>query len=118
MTPVAMNDKSEHAQLVNPFYSPSTGDDGDKNYPFAQFKVRQLPFSMHSILSGGKPYFPNVSWEPLTEVHVEDRGLFADPSKKNLLGAATKVKHLTPVIGTELEGIDLRQLTPEQKDEL
>lgn len=44
--------------------------------------------------------------------------MLADPSKKNLLSAATKVVQLTPAIGVELEGIDLRQLTDEQKDEL
>jgi sulfonate dioxygenase len=47
-----------------------------------------------------------------------DRGLFADPAKASLLGAATKVKHLTPAIGTEILGIDLRQLSNAQKDEL
>ena len=35
----------------------------------------------------------------------KDRALFADPSKKSLLSAATKVKHLTPYIGTELVGV-------------
>lgn len=65
-----------------------------------------------------QPFFPDVAWEPLAEIQVEERGLQGDPSKKNLLGAATRVKHLTPVIGTELEGVDLRQLTVEQKDEL
>ena len=38
--------------------------------------------------------------------------------KKALFSAAQKVKHLTPAIGTELVGIDLRQLTNQQKDEL
>lgn len=59
-----------------------------------------------------------MNWEPLTEQEVTDRGLFADPEKKALFSAAQKVKHLTPVIGTEVTGIDLRQLTPAQKDEL
>ncbi|KAL0562471.1 hypothetical protein V5O48_019616, partial [Marasmius crinis-equi] len=49
---------------------------------------------------------------------VTDRGLSADPQKKNLLSAASKVRHYTPAIGTELEGIDLRKLTDAQKDEL
>ena len=34
------------------------------------------------------------------------------------LSAATKVTHLTPAIGTEIEDIDLRQLSDKQKDEL
>ncbi|KAL0954379.1 hypothetical protein HGRIS_003364 [Hohenbuehelia grisea] len=89
-------------QVFNPFYSPSIGDDGDDAYAFAEFK----------------PFFPNVSWPPLTEVEVTERGLSADKAKSALFGAATKVKHLTPAIGTELSGVDLRQLTDGQKDEL
>lgn len=49
---------------------------------------------------------------------VTDRGLFADPAKKSLLSAAQKVSHLTPAIGTEILGLDLRQLSNTQKDEL
>ncbi|EAU85551.1 alpha-ketoglutarate-dependent sulfonate dioxygenase [Coprinopsis cinerea okayama7 len=90
-------------KTFNPFYSPPPIDDtNDFNYKYAEFK----------------PAFPDVAWEPLGEFEVIDRGLSADPSKKNLFSAASKVKHLTPAIGTEIEGIDLRQLTDEQKDEL
>ena len=42
----------------------------------------------------------------------------ADPEKKSLLSAATKITHCTPTIGTEISGIDLRQLSDSQKDEL
>lgn len=77
-----------------------------------------MPLVSRISLSTNQPNFPDVTWEPLTELAIEDRGLHADPSKKNLLGAVSRVKHLTPTIGTELEGIDLRQLTPQQKDEL
>ncbi|TFK74153.1 alpha-ketoglutarate-dependent sulfonate dioxygenase [Pluteus cervinus] len=94
--------KTEAAALINPFYSPAIADDGDTTYQYAQFK----------------PSFPNISWEPLKEIEVTDRGLAADPTKKNLLGAAQKVKQLTPAIGTEILGIDLRNLTNPQKDEL
>jgi len=59
-----------------------------------------------------------LSWEPLDEVEVVDRGLSADPTKTNLFRAASKVTHLTPAIGTEILGIDLRQLSVAQKDEL
>lgn len=48
----------------------------------------------------------------------QDRAAFADPEKKSLLANATKVRHLTPHVGTELVGVQLSQLTPEQKDEL
>ena len=49
---------------------------------------------------------------------MTDRGAFADPEKKSLFAAASRVQHLTPAIGTELSGIDLRQLSSAQKDEL
>ncbi|KAF8627986.1 hypothetical protein AX15_004115 [Amanita polypyramis BW_CC] len=94
--------KREVAQPPNPFYSPPVVDDNDDGYPFAEFK----------------PSFPNVNWEPLTEVSVTDRALSADPEKKSLFAAATKVNHLTPAIGTEITGVDLRQLSNTQKDEL
>lgn len=51
-------------------------------------------------------------------MNVTERGLLADPKKSNLFSAASKIKHLTPAIGTEIRGIDLRQLTDAQKDEL
>lgn len=70
------------------------------------------------MLASFKPSFPNLSWEPLEEIQVSDRGLLADPSKSALFNAAQKVKHLTPAIGTEILGIDLRQLSDAQKDEL
>lgn len=59
-----------------------------------------------------------MKWAPLEEQKVTERALFADTEKKALFSAATKVQHLTPAIGTEIQGIDLRQLTPQQKDEL
>jgi sulfonate dioxygenase len=64
------------------------------------------------------PYFPEVNWEPLTEQKVDERALHADPDKKALFGAASKVTDLTPAIGTVVSGIDLRNLTSQQKDEL
>jgi len=54
----------------------------------------------------------------LKEFRHFDVGHRADPEKKSLLSAATKVDHLTPAIGTRLEGIDLRNLSYTQKDEL
>lgn len=65
-----------------------------------------------------QPTLPVLSWEPLKEVKVVDKGLVADPEKKSLLSAASKVITLTPTIGTELLGIDLRLLSDGQKDEL
>lgn len=65
-----------------------------------------------------KPIWPRVDWAPLKEFPHIDAGHRADPEKKALLSAATKVDHLTPAIGTRLDGIDLRNLTNTQKDEL
>ncbi|KAG6919161.1 hypothetical protein DXG01_008459 [Tephrocybe rancida] len=89
-------------QVFNPFYSPSIADDGDNTYKYSEFK----------------PLFPKLSWEPLTEIEVTERGLLADPKTLSLFSAAQKVRHLTPAIGTEILGLDLRQLTDSQKDEL
>lgn len=70
------------------------------------------------LLTLFQPTFPDVSWEPLKEVEVIDRGLHANSDKTNLLSAASKVITLTPTIGTELHGIDLHRLSGAQKDEL
>ncbi|KAK0670668.1 putative alpha-ketoglutarate-dependent sulfonate dioxygenase [Cercophora samala] len=76
-------------------------------------------------LTNGYPYRPLV---PLylqdvyqlrnSERTHEDVGARADKSKKNLLSAANKVTDLTTHIGTEIEGLQLKDLTPEQRDEL
>ncbi|KAH9928390.1 alpha-ketoglutarate-dependent sulfonate dioxygenase [Fomitopsis serialis] len=87
--------KAKAASVFNPFYSPDTGDDADGGYQYAKYK----------------PYFPDVHWEPLGPQEVTERGLFADPEKK-------RFQHLTPALGTEISGIDLRQLSDKQKDEL
>ena len=49
--------------------------------------------------------------------HV-DAGARADKSKSALLGAAKEVIHLTSHIGTEIVGLQLKDLTDQQKDEL
>ena len=51
-------------------------------------------------------------------VPPRDRAFFADPEKRTLLSAATKVEDLTESIGTYLEGVQLSQLNDAQKDEL
>lgn len=91
---------------------------GDSDYKFAHYKVSFILVLMPTLLTFTQPVFPDVHWEPLAEIAVSDRGLLADPSKKSLLSAATKVTDLTPGIGTELLGVDLRQLSDSQKDEL
>lgn len=76
-------------------------------------------------LSNGYPYRPA---KPLylddaynirnyERSHV-DPGSRADPEKKALLSAAKEVRHLTGHIGTEIVGLQLKDLTDQQKDEL
>ncbi|KAH9944835.1 TauD-domain-containing protein [Amylocystis lapponica] len=86
-------------QVFNPFYSPFAGDDSDSSYQHAQYKV--CTKLAHRL-------FPRRQVGPLEEQAVTER-----PAS-----AAAKVQHLTPAIGTEITGIDLRQLTDAQKDEL
>ncbi|KAF9642537.1 alpha-ketoglutarate-dependent sulfonate dioxygenase [Thelephora ganbajun] len=110
MAPVPVNAGNDAQNVINKpanfFYSPDAGkgdaDARGADYEFAKYK----------------PFLPDVHWNPLEEVEVVDRGLSADPTKKNLLSSASKVIDLTPTIGTELHGIDLRELTDSQKDEL
>ncbi|KAL4792452.1 hypothetical protein BDV19DRAFT_392131 [Aspergillus venezuelensis] len=65
------------------------------------------------ILSYKPPHPPVEEIQP-----PRDRAFFADPEKKSLLSAATRVKHLTPYIGIELQGIQLSKLDKGQRDEL
>lgn len=54
----------------------------------------------------------------LVELPFTDRASSSDPEKRSLLAAASSVVHLTPAIGTELVGLQLKDLTIQQKDEL
>lgn len=65
-----------------------------------------------------RPAFPDVHWEPLTEVPYHDRGINGDPQFHNLLSEATDIFNYTPKIGTEIHGINLAKLTDVQKDDL
>ena len=76
-------------------------------------------------LSEGYPYRPSrpLYIQDVYEIRNTDRehidaGARADKSKKALLSAATKVTDLTTHIGTEIEGLQLKDLTAQQKDEL
>lgn len=64
------------------------------------------------------PTFPDVHWEPLTEVPYHDRGIRGDPQFGNLLSDATDIFDYNPKIGTEIHGINLTKLTDAQKDDL
>ncbi|KAI9742611.1 MAG: hypothetical protein M1818_003752 [Claussenomyces sp. TS43310] len=76
-------------------------------------------------LSNGYPERPGVplylddatSIRNVEREHVEP-GARADKSKSALLSAAKEVIHLTSHIGTEIVGLQLKDLTDQQKDEL
>jgi len=57
-------------------------------------------------------------YPPLEPFEHYDHGKDADPSFPNLIKPETKVSHLTPTIGTEIEGIQLSSLSNAGKDEL
>jgi len=76
-------------------------------------------------LSNGYPYRPArpLYLQDVYEIRNNDRpykdaGARADKEKKALFSAATKVTDLTTHIGTEIEGLQLKDLTNQQKDEL
>lgn len=74
-------------------------------------------------LSGGYPLLP-TDFEYLQDAEAKgdkahpynDAGLRADPEKKELFGAAKAVKHLTSHVGTEIVGLQLKDLNDKQKD--
>jgi len=109
--------EQQNGQLVNPgpIHSSSITDTGNEQYKYAQYLVRSIILRAFILAHPVQPIFPDVSWAPLKEVKVVDRGVSADPTKKTLLSAASKVITLTPTIGTELHGIDLRQLSDAQR---
>lgn len=76
-------------------------------------------------LSNGYPYRPAkpLYLDDVYRIRDYDRkhvdpGSRADPEKKALLSAAKEVIHLTSHIGTEIVGLQLKDLTDQQKDEL
>lgn len=76
-------------------------------------------------LSNGYPYRPSrpLYLDDVYKIRGEewkhdDAGARADKSKHALFSAATKVTDLTTHIGTEIEGLQLKDLTNQQRDEL
>ncbi|KAG2175921.1 hypothetical protein INT44_000399 [Umbelopsis vinacea] len=80
------------------------------------------PASSLPIVNIDDPQYPHyqedVKYPPIEEFEHVDRGHKADPKKAALLGAASEIIELTPHIGTEIHGVQLNQLTDQQKDEL
>lgn len=78
-------------------------------------------------LSNGYPWLPvskePVYWQDISKLRTEqwkhnDPAARADKSKSALFSAATKVTDITTHIGTEIEGLQLKDLTDKQRDEL
>jgi hypothetical protein len=76
-------------------------------------------------LSNGYPYRPlkPLYLDDVRKIRSEDReyidaGSRADPEKKALFSAASEVINLTSNIGTEIRGLQLKDLTNQQRDEL
>lgn len=76
-------------------------------------------------LSNGYPYRPSrpLYLDDVYKIRNKERayidpGSRADKEKKALFSAATKITDLTTHIGTEIEGLQLSDLTDQQKDEL
>ncbi|KAH0355101.1 TauD-domain-containing protein, partial [Aureobasidium melanogenum] len=64
------------------------------------------------------PTFPDVKWDPLTEVPYSDKGLLGSPDFSSLLATATSIRDYNPKIGTEVSGIDLGNLSDAQKNDI
>jgi sulfonate dioxygenase len=65
-----------------------------------------------------KPHYPDVKWPALEEVPYEDKGLLGDPYFRNLKEIATGIVDYIPKIGTEVCGVDLADLTDDQKNDI
>ncbi|KAH7909124.1 hypothetical protein BJ138DRAFT_1156041 [Hygrophoropsis aurantiaca] len=63
-------------------------------------------------------YDVNEKFPPTEIFEFFDRGTRADPAKPHLLGADTKVSHISPFIGTEITGVQISQLSEGGFDEL
>ncbi|KAG2206550.1 hypothetical protein INT47_008567 [Mucor saturninus] len=62
--------------------------------------------------------YPQVSYPPLEPFEHVDAGKRGDPKKASLFDNATEVFDLTPIIGTEIHGLQLSQLSDQQKNDL
>ncbi|OCF34067.1 sulfonate dioxygenase [Kwoniella heveanensis BCC8398] len=76
-------------------------------------------------LSQGYPFYPEKPNDIVTASAIrktewahKEPGARADKEKKALLSAAKEVIHLSPHLGTEIVGLQLSELSDQQKDEL
>jgi sulfonate dioxygenase len=64
------------------------------------------------------PTFDNIWFEPLPPFDFEDPALRADPSKPNFLKKSVEIRHITPRMGSIVDGVQLTTLSDAAKDEL
>ncbi|KAK4517174.1 uncharacterized protein ATC70_000506 [Mucor velutinosus] len=67
---------------------------------------------------GAYQVYPKIHYPPLEAFEHDDPGKRADPKKASLYDNATKIFDMTPVLGTTIEGLQLSQLTDQQKSDL
>ncbi|KAI9025087.1 hypothetical protein CLU79DRAFT_834204 [Phycomyces nitens] len=82
-------------------------------------QVTEAP-DLKKLAAQEKPYlvFPTTTYPELVPFKHVDAGHRGDPKKASLFEKAEKVFDLTPNIGTEIHGVQLSQLTNQQKDDL
>ena len=64
------------------------------------------------------PFYPDIKWPALEEVPYEDKGLLGDPYFHNLKEIAIDIGDYISNIGTEVHGVDLTDLTNDQKNDI
>ncbi|ORZ23469.1 hypothetical protein BCR42DRAFT_344158 [Absidia repens] len=77
-------------------------------------------FNLKELVSqqGDYTIFPDVQYPPLEPFEHDDPGKRADPTMASLFEKATKVEKVTPKLGTILYGLQLSELTEQQKSDL
>ncbi|KAH7153323.1 hypothetical protein EDB81DRAFT_649273 [Dactylonectria macrodidyma] len=98
--------ESAYKELSPVAYSKDLEETGSDEYAAAKYP--------HYLPTWNK----DQTYPPLQPFEHRDRGQDADPSFPNILTKDAKVNHLTPTIGTEIEGVQLSKLSEAGKDEL
>ncbi|KAA8913360.1 hypothetical protein FN846DRAFT_772165 [Sphaerosporella brunnea] len=87
----------------------------DLNVPFKQeLMTRKSTTPYPQYLPTWEPVF----FSPLQPFPFTDPALRADPLKRALLTPEAKMEPISPKMGTELTGVQLSSMTPQQRDEL
>ncbi|KAI8882159.1 TauD-domain-containing protein [Backusella circina FSU 941] len=93
--------------------APNTTSVDDTTQQFEQLDLKKLAREV-----GSYSVYPETTYPPLEPFEHQDPGRLADPEKRSLYDNAEKVFNLTPALGTEIHGIQLSQLTDQQKNDL